>query len=48
MTFSIVITFIIGVVVGTFLGMMGVSLCFIGRRTDGMVNHDATQSDAQP
>ncbi|MBI5031934.1 MAG: hypothetical protein HZB51_15495 [Chloroflexi bacterium] len=46
MSFSLVITFILGVAVGMFLGVIGLSLCFIGKRTDAMENFDAPRSDA--
>ena len=37
MMVSLIVTFLIGIGVGMFLGVIGLSLCMIGKRTDALV-----------
>ncbi len=41
MILSLVVTFFVGVAVGMFLGVIGLSLCLIGKRTDALVEASA-------
>ena len=41
MILSLVVTFIVGLGVGMFLGVIGLSLCLIGKRTDALIEANA-------
>jgi len=40
MILSITVAFVVGLVVGLFLGIMGVSLCLIGKRSDARIESE--------